>query len=108
MKVAEIKKAVDEKLSQRDYYAIYLFIDGLSEEYLNQGKSDYDLCIELITQNQDLCEYMGASKQFEMAFELHNKMTKNRNRLFLSCFNNEQQELKVLFKRAVGDFSKNT
>jgi len=105
MKVTEIKKVV-EKLSQKDYYAIYVLIDGLTDEYLKLGQSDYDLCIELITQNQDLCEFMGASKQFESDFELNKKLKKNRNRLFLSCLNDKQAELKVLFKRAVGDFSK--
>lgn len=107
MKVTEIKKIIDENLSKSDYSANYIFIDGLTVEYLKSGESEYDLCIELITQNQDLYEHFGASNQFEMAFEIIKKLKKNRNQLFLSCFNSEQQELKVLFKRAVGDFSKN-
>ena len=48
---------------------------------------------------------MGASKQFEMAFELINKLATNRNRLFMSCLTEGQWELKSIFKRAVGDYS---
>jgi hypothetical protein len=49
---------------------------------------------------------MGSSKQFESDFELNKKLKKNRNKLFISSFYEDQKELKVLFKRAVGDFSK--
>jgi hypothetical protein len=105
MSIADLKKSVSEKLASRDYYGMFEIIDRASNMYLDENSLDYDLCIELITQNQDLYEYMGASKQFEMAFELLNKLITNRNRLFVSCLTQEQQALKSIFKRAVGDYS---
>jgi hypothetical protein len=105
MNIEELKKKVSEKLSNRDYFGMFKLIDSISEDYLKSSDIDYPLCVELITQNQDLLEYMGASKQFEMAFDLLKKLTRNRNRLFLSCINDNQKELKSIFKRCVGDFS---
>lgn len=105
MIIEQLRKDVDEKLQRRDYYGIYQIIDDLSEKYLGSNTNNYELCIELINQNQDLFEYMGASKQFESAYDLNKKLKKNRNRLFLSCLNENQKELKPIFKRAVGDFS---
>lgn len=105
MNIIDLKKRINEKLTSRDYYGMFELIDQASNIYLNEKNSDYTLCIELITQNQDLYEYMGASKQFESAFELINKLLTNRNRLFLSCLTRDQQELKAIFKRAVGDYS---
>lgn len=105
MSLVDFRKRVEEKLSNRDYYGMFEVIDRATEDYLDNNVSDYPLCVELITQNQELYEYMGASKQFEMAFELHSKLAKNRNRLFLSCLTEEQHELKTIFKRAVGDYS---
>jgi hypothetical protein len=100
----ELKNKISSKLATRDYYGMFEIINSESNNYLDNAKIDYDLCIELINQNQDLYEYMGASKQFEMAFELINKLAKNRNLLFLSCLN-DKPELKPIFKRCVGDFS---
>lgn len=105
MNLIELKSNIENKLSHRDYYGMFEIIDSASNEYLEKKINELKICIELITQNQDLYEYMGASKQFEMAFDLHNKIIANRNKLFLSCFNENQQELKPLFKRCVGDFS---
>lgn len=102
MTLAALKKEADEKLTARDYHGLFKLIDRASEDYLNAKHQDYTLCIELISQNQDLYEYMGASKQFESAFELINKLMQNRNQLFISCLNKNQSELKLLFKRAVG------
>src|ERR1017187_9272780 len=104
MTIKEIRNIVEDKLNNRDYYAIYLLIDELSENYLNSNANNYELCIELTNQNQDLLEYMGASKQFESAYDLNNKLMKNRNRLFLSCLNENQKELKPIFKRCAGDY----
>ncbi|HEX8574918.1 MAG TPA: hypothetical protein VF677_01350 [Flavobacterium sp.] len=105
MNIEELKNAIESKLSNRDYFGMFELIDKKSEDFLKSSENDYYLAIELITQNQDLLEYMGASKQFEMAFDLLNKLTKNRNRLFLHCINKNQKELKLIFKRCVGDFS---
>jgi len=105
MSITDLKKSVGEKLTNRDYYGMFEIIDHASNQYLDENRLDYDFCIELITQNQDLYEYMGASKQFEMAFELINKLATNRNRLFMSCLTEGQWELKSIFKRAVGDYS---
>ena len=104
MNIEDIRNKISEKLSSRDYYGMFEIIDKASNDYLNLGLSDYNICIELIAQNQDLFEYMGASKQFEMAFDLHKTLVRNRNRLFISCLN-DKTELKSLFKRCVGDFS---
>lgn len=93
-------------LEKRDYYGLFQLITEASSQYLSEGMNDYTLCIQLITYNQDLLEYMGASKHFEGAYDLQDKLTANRNQLFLSCFNESQQDLKVLFKRMVGDHSK--
>jgi hypothetical protein len=49
---------------------------------------------------------MGSSKHFEMAFEVHNKIRKNRIIIFLSYFTEEQMVIRELFKHVVGDFSK--
>ncbi|MFO0322470.1 MAG: hypothetical protein ACK504_08580 [Bacteroidota bacterium] len=105
MTIEQIRKDIEGKLQQRDYYAAYLIIDELSDKYLNSKITNYELCIELINQNQDLFEYLGASKQFESAYDLHKKLKKNRNKLFLSCLSENQKELKNIFKRCVGDFS---
>ena len=105
MNISDIKSEIEIELSKRDYYAMYKIIDNVSSEYLDCNMNTMEICVELIKQNQLLYEYMGSSKQYEMAFDLHNKIIKNRNRLFLSCFTKEQSELKELFKRAVGDFS---
>lgn len=105
MDLSELKKNIEIKLSNRDYFGMFESIDNASNIYLNSNTKDYATCIELITQNHDLLEYMGASKQFEMAFDLHNKLIKNRNRLFLTCLNENQNELKSLFKKCVGDYS---
>lgn len=102
----EFKKNIEQKLLQRDYYGMFQLIDSASESYLTTNTKNYAFCIELISQNQDLLEYMGASKQFEMEFDLQNKLIRNRNRLFLSCLDNEQNELKNIFKRCVGDNSR--
>lgn len=102
MNLAALKKEAEEKLTARDYHGLFKLIDRASEDYLNDKQQDYGLCIELISQNQDLYEYMGASKQFESAFELTNKLMQNRNKLFISCLNEDQNELKLLFKRAIG------
>lgn len=104
MDIKNIKNEVSNKLSNRDYYGMFEIIDNASNDYINLGLSDYNTCVELINQNQDLYEYMGSSKQFEMAFDLHKKLVKNRNKLFVSCLN-DKIELKSLFKRCVGDFS---
>jgi hypothetical protein len=104
MNIEDIKSKIREKLSNRDYYGMFELIDNASNEYINLALSDYNTCIELISQNQDLYEYMGASKQFEMASDLHRKLVKNRNRLFISCLD-DKKELKSIFKRCVGDFS---
>jgi hypothetical protein len=105
MEIEKLKTVIQEKLNERDYYGAFVFIDNLSDEFLTAKSNDYKLCIELITQNQEIYEFMGASKEFEMAFDLHNKIIKNRNRLFLSCFSENQSELKGLFKKCVGDNS---
>jgi len=105
MSIDEIRKIVNDKMNRSDYYGIYLFINELTESYLASRTPDYILCVELITQNQDLFEYLGSSKQFESDFELNKKTQQNRNRLFLSCFTDDQKELKNLFKRCVGDYS---
>jgi hypothetical protein len=102
MNIEEIKNKISNRLSNRDYYGMFEVIDSASDEYVNLELSDYNTCVELI--NQDLYEYMGASKQFEMAFDLHKKLVKNRNRLFVSCLD-DKSELKLLFKRCVGEFS---
>lgn len=104
MNIKDIKNKISSKLSNRDYYGMFEIIDNASNDYFNSGLTDYHICVELINQNQDLYEYMGSSKQFEMAFDLHRTLVKNRNRLFLSCLN-DKVELKYLFKRCVGDFS---
>lgn len=104
MNIENIKNEISDKLSKRDYYGMFEIIDSASNDYLNSGSSNYTVCIELINQNQDLFEYLGASKQFESDYELAKRVKKNRNRLFLSCLN-DRAELKPLFKRCVGDFS---
>jgi len=104
MDIENINNRISDKLSKRDYHGMYKTINNASAEYLEGELSDYNLCVDLIKHNQDLFEFMGASKQFEMAFDLQNQLRTNRNRLFLSCLG-EKNELKSLFKRAVGDFS---
>lgn len=104
MNIEAVKNEVSDKLSNRNYIGMFEIIDKFSNEYFNLEQTDYNTCIDLINLNQDLYEYMGASKQFEMAFDLHKKLVRNRNKLFISCLNN-QTELKSLFKRCVGDFS---
>lgn len=104
MNIEDIKIKISDKLSNRDYYGMFEIIDNASNEYINSALTDYNICVELINQNQDLYEYMGSSKQFEMASDLHRKLVKNRNKLFISCLN-DKAELKPLFKRCVGDFS---
>lgn len=104
MKLIELRNKITEKLSNRDYYGMFELVNSYSNEYLEGSVRDYEISLELINQNQDLYEYMGASKQFEMAFELHKKLLRNRNRLFLSCLG-ELPELKPIFKRCVGDYS---
>ena len=105
MNIEALKKDYNEKLLARDYYGMFELVDNATNIFLTEKVVDYNLCIELINVNQDLLEHMGFSKQFEMAFELLNKLTKNRNRLFLNCLLESQQELKVIFKRSVGDYS---
>jgi hypothetical protein len=104
MNIEDIKNKINDKLSNRDYYGMFEIINNASNEYFDFGLSDYNICIELINQNQDLYEYMGSSKQFEMAYDLHKTLVKNRNKLYISCLN-DKIELKSLFKRCVGDFS---
>ena len=104
MELKELKKNIADKLLNRDYYGMFELIDTYSRKYISGSIKEYEVCVELINQNQDLYEYMGASKQYEMAFELHNKLVKNRNQLFLSCLD-KKPELKPIFKRCVGDYS---
>ena len=54
MSIADLKKSVGEKLTNRDYYGMFEIIDHASNQYLDDNRLDYDFCIELITQNQDL------------------------------------------------------
>lgn len=103
---SEFINAFNLLLEKRDYYALFKLVSETSHNYLSEDKEDYDRCILLITYNQDLLEYMGASKQFEGAYDLQNQLIANRNQLFLSCFNESQHDLKTLYKRIVGDFSK--
>lgn len=104
MNIEELKNKISSKLSNRDYYGMLEILTDATNEYLNGKSSDYQLCLELIRQNQDLFEYLGASKQFESDFALSQQVRINRNRLFVSCLDGKD-ELKSLFKRAVGDFS---
>jgi hypothetical protein len=102
MNVNELKKLFDEKLRTRDYLGMYELLNKYASECLDNSINNKELSIELIERSQDLLEYMGASKQFEMAFDLQNTLISNRNKLFLSCLKSEQQALKHLFLRIVG------
>ena len=105
MDIIEIKNSISNKLSERDYYGMFQIIDSSCEQYLSEKKINYSTTIELINQCQDLYEFLGSSKQFEMAFDLHNKLISHRNRLFISSLTGNQNELKGIYKRIVGDYS---
>ena len=105
MNIEAVKRDYNEKLLARDYFGMFELVDNATNIVIAQKVTDYALNIKLINLNQDLLEHMSFSKQFEMAFELLNKLTKNRNRLFLNCLLESQQELKAIFKRSVGDYS---
>ena len=108
MNITELRSRINEQLKSRNYYGMFELINQATNAYLGNPSADaddYKLCIELINQNQDLYEYMGASKQFESAFELINQLAANRNKLFMSCLTAEQRDLKVAFKKIVGDYS---
>lgn len=100
---SSFKNELDELLKQRSYYEMFKIIERESNDFLTNKIDNYNLCVELINLNQDLLEYMGASKEFEMAFELHNKLMQNRNSLFISCIPENKKELIEIFKRCVGD-----
>lgn len=91
-------------LQNREFNKIFELLDIESNNYLSSDKNDLQYCIELINLNQNLLEYMGASKQYEMAFDLHNTLIKNRNSLFIKCIS-DKPELITAFKNIVGDFS---
>jgi hypothetical protein len=104
--IEQFRNEVNTYLSTRDYYGAFKLITSCSEQYLQEKSFNYPYCIELMNQNQDLLEIMGSSKAFEMAFDLQNQLIANRNKLFLTCLPDDKTELKKLYKRVVGDFSK--
>ena len=101
----EFKSNFASKLSSRDYYGMYVLLDEKCNEYLKSGNIEYKASLQLLKACQELYEYLGSSKQFEMAFDLQNNILNHRNKLFISCLNENQKGLIPILKKLVGDFS---
>jgi hypothetical protein len=99
--VETLKMAVNQAIEQRDYFKLYNLINNATQSYISMGITDPLISSALINLNTDALEYLGASKQFESAFELHSQLLRNRVAIFELHLTN-QPELLQSFKRMHG------
>ena len=88
-------------VSDRKYYEMYVIVNDVTKQYITSGKFNDSTSSRLINMNSDALEYLGASKQFESAHELHAELIKNRISLLAHSLE-DRPALVSSFYRIVG------
>ena len=98
----ELDVEFDKALEKRDYHTLYNLINDASIDFLKSDSHSLEYATHLIKLNIDTLQYMGASKQYESAYELHVRLLENRNNLFRWCLRNLPNEVTQAFNRIIG------
>lgn len=95
MNLTEAHNTFLKAISERNYLDMYKVVDDCSQQLLTEVKFDIKFACDLIDLNSEALGYLGASKQFEGAYEMHKRLIDNRIALFKKCLTDNPDLIKA-------------